>query len=292
MYVCMYVCMYIYICFAEQPWGDYWDRQEPEPLRLTVGQSGATRIFPEMTKSHPTGLGQTCPNFRKSSQDGEITTELGQSHRVLQGRHRRGRSFTSFLRFSRPFFKQLNEPLKTCTPVRGTQWSTAWSNSILLILPSLHALSFVFRVQIMFVRCRILHENRWNVAEITIFAKSGSEIWKNQSPIICRRALDAFKSLRHVMRSILSVRPFGDLIDVSPWRNPLKTFANPQTRDQDINRANLYEKEMVWRYRDLSCSGASPRDNSQRTILVEKIKFPLQKQGAWPVEIASTILLI
>ena len=39
---------------------------------------------------------------------------------------------------------------------------------------------------------------------------------------------------------------------------PFKTFANPQARDQNIKRGNLYENEMVETYRDLSCAEESP----------------------------------
>ena len=41
--------------------------------------------------------------------------------------------------------------------------------------------------------------------------------------------------------------------------NPFKTCANPQAHDQNVTRANLYENEMVLTYRDLNCSGASPK---------------------------------
>ena len=40
--------------------------------------------------------------------------------------------------------------------------------------------------------------------------------------------------------------------------NPFKTCANPQAHNQKLNRANRYENEMVYTYRDLNCSGASP----------------------------------
>ena len=42
---------------------------------------------------------------------------------------------------------------------------------------------------------------------------------------------------------------------------PFETCANPPARDQNINRANLYEKEMAKTYRDFNCSGASPVRN-------------------------------
>ena len=38
-----------------------------------------------------------------------------------------------------------------------------------------------------------------------------------------------------------------------------KTCAKPRARGQIINRANLYESELVETYRDLNCSGASPK---------------------------------
>ena len=41
--------------------------------------------------------------------------------------------------------------------------------------------------------------------------------------------------------------------------NPFKTCANPQAHDLLLSRANRYENEMVSTYRDLNCSGASPR---------------------------------
>ena len=41
-------------------------------------------------------------------------------------------------------------------------------------------------------------------------------------------------------------------------RIPFKTCANPQARNQNINRANAYENRMVQADRDLNCSGASP----------------------------------
>ena len=41
-------------------------------------------------------------------------------------------------------------------------------------------------------------------------------------------------------------------------QNPFKTCANPQARDQNINRGNLYENEMVLTYHNLHFSGASP----------------------------------
>ena len=40
--------------------------------------------------------------------------------------------------------------------------------------------------------------------------------------------------------------------------NPFKTCANPQAHNQKLVRANVYENEMVWTYRDLNRSGASP----------------------------------
>ena len=40
---------------------------------------------------------------------------------------------------------------------------------------------------------------------------------------------------------------------------PFKTGANPHTRDQNINRANVCENKMVQTHRDLNCSGASPK---------------------------------
>ena len=49
---------------------------------------------------------------------------------------------------------------------------------------------------------------------------------------------------------------------LSDFRDPFKTSAIPRARDQNINRANLYENEMVKTYRDCNCSGASPnREN-------------------------------
>ena len=39
---------------------------------------------------------------------------------------------------------------------------------------------------------------------------------------------------------------------------PSKTCADPQAHNQNLNRANLYESEMVQTYRDLNCSGPSP----------------------------------
>ena len=45
--------------------------------------------------------------------------------------------------------------------------------------------------------------------------------------------------------------------------NPFKSCAKPPARDQNINRANLYENEMVETYRDLNCSGASPKKNAE-----------------------------
>ena len=48
------------------------------------------------------------------------------------------------------------------------------------------------------------------------------------------------------------------LIDEFLWRIPFKTCAISPARNQKLNRANLYENEMVWTYRDLNCSGASP----------------------------------
>ena len=50
----------------------------------------------------------------------------------FRGRHRGGRNFTSFLRFSGPFFSCSRMSLfyhKTCTPVEATPWSTAWISS-------------------------------------------------------------------------------------------------------------------------------------------------------------------
>ena len=41
--------------------------------------------------------------------------------------------------------------------------------------------------------------------------------------------------------------------------NLFKTCGNPHARDAKINRANVYENEMVLTYRDLNCSGASPK---------------------------------
>ena len=41
---------------------------------------------------------------------------------------------------------------------------------------------------------------------------------------------------------------------------PLKTCANPQAPDQSINQTNVHENKLVWTFRDLSCSGASPLD--------------------------------
>ena len=39
---------------------------------------------------------------------------------------------------------------------------------------------------------------------------------------------------------------------------PLKTCDNPEARDQNINRANVYENERVETSRNSNCSGASP----------------------------------
>ena len=46
---------------------------------------------------------------------------------------------------------------------------------------------------------------------------------------------------------------------------PFKTFANPhQAHNHKLNRANLYESEMVQTYPDLNCSGASPTESRVR----------------------------
>ena len=59
--------------------------------------------------------------------------------------------------------------------------------------------------------------------------------------------------------------------------NPLKICTNPHARDQELNRANLYENEMVQIYRDLNCSGESPSDflairTRQRRAIFSAIK--------------------
>ena len=56
------------------------------------------------------------------------------------------------------------------------------------------------------------------------------------------------------MRAIWSVQPKMRLSQGVPF----KTCANPPASDQNINRANLYENEMVQTYRDLNCAGESP----------------------------------
>ena len=47
----------------------------------------------------------------------------------FRGLHRGGRNSTSLLRLSGPFFRAAKWAffyLKTCTPVKGTPWSTSW----------------------------------------------------------------------------------------------------------------------------------------------------------------------
>ena len=58
-----------------------------------------------------------------------------------------------------------------------------------------------------------------------------------------RKAPDTFKFLRHVMRAILSGRPNSSHRCVSLKESPLKPVHF--IIDQNINRANLYENEMV-----------------------------------------------
>ena len=60
-----------------------------------------------------------------------------------------------------------------------------------------------------------------------------------------RNVRDTSKFLRHVMRAILSVRPKCSHRCVSPKEFPFKSCANPPARHQNINRANLYENDMV-----------------------------------------------
>ena len=63
------------------------------------------------------------------------------------------------------------------------------------------------------------------------------------------------------MRAIWSVRPKCShrLIDRLSDANLFKTCASPQAQNQKLSRANRYENEMVKTYRDLNCSGASPK---------------------------------
>ena len=60
-----------------------------------------------------------------------------------------------------------------------------------------------------------------------------------------RKAPDTFNFLRHVMRAILPGRPNCSHRCVSLKESPSKTCGKPPARDQRINRANLYENEMV-----------------------------------------------
>ena len=62
-----------------------------------------------------------------------------------------------------------------------------------------------------------------------------------------------------------------------PEGNPFKTCGNPHACDQKINRANVYENEMVKTYRDLNCSGAALKESR------EGGKHCLQRQrpSAW-----------
>ena len=61
------------------------------------------------------------------------------------------------------------------------------------------------------------------------------------------------------MRAIWSVRPKCSHRCASLKETPFKTCANRQAHNQKLSRANRYENEMVETYRDLNCSGASPR---------------------------------
>ena len=64
------------------------------------------------------------------------------------------------------------------------------------------------------------------------------------------------------MRAMWSVRPKCSHRCVSWMETPFTTCANPHACDQKINRANLYENDLVSIYRDLNCSGASPKKPS------------------------------
>ena len=54
--------------------------------------------------------------------------------------------------------------------------------------------------------------------------------------------------------------------------NPFKTCANPQAHNVFLSRANRYENKMVYTYRDLNCSGASPTIARDTAIL--SLQYP------------------
>ena len=93
-----------------------------------------------------------------------------------------------------------------------------------------------------------------------------------------RNANDTFKFFSQICLSDQS-----SLIDVSLWRQPLETCANPQARDHKVNRANLYhapgKKEYIpppWRPSFLSLS-PDPEVTEQKKNFV--LNHFIGKQG-------------
>ena len=82
-----------------------------------------------------------------------------------------------------------------------------------------------------------------------LFTRSAGCPVKGTSPkatlLEIRKALDRFNFLRHVVRAILSVRPKCSRRCVSLKKFHYETCTKPQAHNQKLNRANLYENEMV-----------------------------------------------